>query len=84
MTARAISAPTIATVEIAFAVTYAAHRKQGHHRAIVRQTVDRAQHCDPMHERWVHAICYSELPVGFAEGIQHDVRPPEAEPVSAG
>jgi hypothetical protein len=31
-----------------------------------------AQHRDPMHERGIHAICYSELPVGFAEGIERD------------
>jgi hypothetical protein len=25
-----------------------------------------------MHERGIHAICYGELPVGFAEGIERD------------
>ena len=55
-------------------MTYAAHREQGHHRAIVWQAVEdaSAQHRDPMHERGIHAICYSELSVGFAEGIERD------------
>jgi hypothetical protein len=61
-------------VQIAFTMGRAADREQGHHGAVVRQTVERAcaNYGDAVHQRWIDALLRSKAHIGATKRVERD------------